>query len=230
MPADAVRAALEETGTVPLPYPGVLKALRIGGGGASTMIAQAVQARGVDFRATPDQLIELRVAGASDELLHAVVAGFRGPAPAPVPEPPKIAPPPPPAPVTPSRPVPTRLTEVRKLYIVPMDGEIDDLLREELRSQLQGKAEITNSAGSSDAQLKIEVTDEKGNRVVGGFGRIFGFKSKRKATVQIVEPQRRRVLWSAEAGDGKAVLGAFSDGAKRLASRIARQLREDWSK
>jgi hypothetical protein len=124
----------------------------------------------------------------------------------------------------------TRLADVRKLYIVPADGEIDDLLRDELREQLRGKAEVIRTATSADAQLKIDITDEKGNRVVGGFGRLFGFRSKRKALVQIVEPQRKRVLWSAEAGDGKAVLGAFSDGAKRLASRIAKQLREEWGR
>src|SRR5438128_8988537 len=107
---------------------------------------------------------------------------------------------------------------------------MDDLLRQELRTQLAGKVDVTNSAGAADAHLRIEVSDETGNRVVGGVGRIFGLKAKHKAVVQIVDPQRKKVLWSAEAGDKKAVLGAFSDGAKRVASRIAKRLRDDWGK
>jgi hypothetical protein len=86
------------------------------------------------------------------------------------------------------------------------------------------------SASAADAQLKVEVSDEQGNRVVGTAGRIFSMKSKKRAIVQIVETQNKKMLWNAEAGDNKAVLGAFGDSVNRLASRIAKQLKEDWGK
>jgi hypothetical protein len=129
-----------------------------------------------------------------------------------------------------TRPAPRRLTDIRKLYVVPSGDELDKHLRQELRTELGSRVDLANTAGQSDAQLKVEVVDEGGNRVVGAAGRIFGLKGKKRAIVRITEPQHKTVLWSAEAGDNKAVLGAFSDGAKRLASRIAKQLREDWGK
>jgi serine/threonine-protein kinase len=235
VPAEAVRAALDEAGAGPLPFAGILKALRITRGGASPIITQAVQARGVNFHATPDQLIDLRVAGASDDLLHAVVAGYRGtPTAAPPTAPPPTAEPvPAPAPAPPpvhTKPAARRLTDVRRLFVLPTGDELDTYLREEIRSQLGNRVELATASSMADAHLKVEVTDEGGNRVVGAAGRIFGLKGKKKAVVRITEPQHRTVLWSAEAGDGKAVLGAFGDGGKRLASRIAKQLKEDWGK
>jgi serine/threonine-protein kinase len=231
---EAVKAALDENGSGPLAFAGILKALRLGGASASPAIAQAVHARGVNFRPIPDQLIDLRVAGASDELLHAVVNGYRG-APAPAPAPPSTPPssepassPAPPPVVT--KPSPKRLGDVRRIYIAPTGDELDGLLRDEIREQLRGRVEVAGAASAADAHLLVEVTDEKGNRVVGGVGRIFGFRGKKKATVRVVEPRQKSVLWSAEAGDNKAVLGAFGDGAKRLAARIAKQLKEDWGR
>jgi hypothetical protein len=129
-----------------------------------------------------------------------------------------------------TRPAARRLTDVRKLFVLPTGDELDAHLREEIRSQLGNRVEIATASSMADAHLKVEVTDEGGNRVVGAAGRIFGLKGKKKAVVRITEPLHRTVLWSAEAGDGKAVLGAFGDGGKRLASRIAKQLKEDWDK
>ncbi|MCX6627357.1 MAG: serine/threonine-protein kinase, partial [Candidatus Solibacter sp.] len=232
--AELILAALDEGGAAgsgPLHFAGILKALRTAGTAGAAIIAAAVERRGIDFQPTPDQLIDLKVAGASDALLHAVVTGYRSetrtaPAPVAVAAPP-AAPRAEPAAISHAA---RRLKDIRKLYIVPTKDELDDYLRENIRSDMGGLVEVTDSASGADASLRVEVQDEHGNRVVGAAGRLFGLKGKRRAVVQVVDQRDRRILWSAEAGDNKAVLGAFGDGARRLASRIAKQLREDWRK
>jgi serine/threonine-protein kinase len=226
--AQMTRAALDEVAG-PLPLASIQKALKAGGAAGAPLITDAVQRRGVSFRISPDQMIELKSAGASDPLLQAILNGYRGAA-----TPPAPPPAPTPAPVTPAAPPArrsiTRLRDIHKLYIVPIEGEIDQYLREEIGSELAGRVTVVSSAAGADASLRIEVQDDRGNRVAGAAGRIFGVKSKRRAIVRIVEPAEKRVIWSAESGDKKAVLGAFGDGEKRLASRIAKQLRLEWER
>jgi serine/threonine-protein kinase len=227
--AQMTRAALDEV-SGPLPLASIQKALKAGGAAGAPLITDAVQRRGVSFRISPDQMIDLKSAGAPDSLLQAILNGYRGataapPAPAPTPTPAPVAPAAPPA----HRAI-TRLRDIHKLYIVPIEGEIDQYLREEIGSELAGKVTVVSSAAAADASLRLEVQDDKGNRVAGAAGRIFGVRSKRRAIVRIVEPAEKRVIWSAESGDKKAVLGAFGDGEKRLASRIAKQLKLEWER
>ena len=149
-------------------------------------------------------------------------------APPPVTTPPAVAP----APVAPAPPrvhsVAT-LKEVRRLYVSPLSDNLDEALREEIGKETKGRLGIARSVEASDAVMQIEVVDERGNAAVGATGRVFGLKSKHKAIVKIVEPHSKKVLWSAEAGDKAGVLGRpFGDAVRRMASRIAKQLREDW--
>jgi hypothetical protein len=102
-------------------------------------------------------------------------------------------------------------------------------LREEIGKETKGRLGIARSVEASDAVMQIEVVDERGNAVVGATGRVFGLKSKHKAMVKVVETHSKKVLWNAEVGDKAGVLGRpFGDAVKRMASRIAKQLREDW--
>jgi serine/threonine-protein kinase len=239
---DRILAAMEETddaasatagaGTRPLHWTGISKALRLDRAAAPPVITPAVERRGVNFHPSPDQLIELRVAGATDPMLHAIVNGYRGATPA-------VAPPPaapPPAAPTPAvtaippkvRSVPT-LKEVRRLYVSPLSDNLDEALRDEIGKETKGRLGIARSVEASDAVMQIEVVDESGNAVVGATGRVFGLKSKHKAIVKVVESHSKKLLWSAEAGDKAGVLGRpFGDSVKRMASRIAKQLKEAW--
>jgi serine/threonine protein kinase len=248
-PSERILAALEETdnpasaasgvGSRPLHWAGINRALRIDRVIAPAIITPAAERRGVSFRATPDQLIELRVAGATDPMLHAIVNGYRGPVEPAAPPPSASIPPPapPPAPASlpntaaPKIPSVIHLRDVRRLYVSQLSDNLDEALREAITKETKGRLAIAKSVEAGDAVMQIEVEDEQGNAVVGTAGRVFGLRNKHKAIVKIVDPRTKKVIWSAEAGDKQGILGRpFGDAVKRMASRIAKRLREDWDR
>jgi hypothetical protein len=246
---DQILAALEQTdgpvpagaapGSRPLHYAGILRALQVGRGApAAPLIMDAIQRRGVNFRISADQIIDLHTAGAPDALIQMLPAAFRAPeastAVAGNTPPPPTAATPAPAPATPTEPpVPPlrRLREVRRISVEsPKQDELDKFLREELAEELKSKVEVVRRSSSADAILRVELEEDQSGIVVGTAGRVLGMKGKRKAIAKVVDRRHGNVLWKAEAGDRQAVVGAFGDGAKRIASRIAKQLNKDWGK
>jgi hypothetical protein len=137
---------------------------------------------------------------------------------------------PPPPPAQASAPALQHLRDIHKIIVQSKQPDLDEDLKAALQAELGSRVEIVRSAAAADAILRIDVADEQSGKVAGAAGRVFGVKGKHKAVAQVVDRRQGRVLWSAEAGDRQAVVGAFGDGAKRLASRIAKQLRKDWDK
>ncbi|MCX6609193.1 MAG: hypothetical protein NTV52_37140, partial [Acidobacteria bacterium] len=179
--------------------------------------------------------IELHGAGASDGLLQVIGSSYRGEA-APVQK--AFTPPPVPMPVPEAAPAPvapapvarprgaSRLSEVKHLYVKPVEESFDAALRRELELQLGQRLEIVSAAGRAEAVLEVQVESEDGGSVVGTAGRVFGLKNKVKAVAVMKSRGDGRVLWQTSAGDKQAL--GLGDSAKRLAGRIVKQLRSDW--
>ena len=122
------------------------------------------------------------------------------------------------------------LGDMKSLYVRPMPQNFDQTLRVEIKSELGDRIKLVSSPNGADAVMEIVMEDEaRGPAVVGSAGRILGLSGKKKVSVTIIEPQQRRTLWSAEAGDRKTYFGSFGDGGKRTASRIAKKLKHDAS-
>jgi hypothetical protein len=115
------------------------------------------------------------------------------------------------------------LREIRKIMVQSKEPALDEDLKQTIQAELGSRVEIVRSAGLADAILRIEVVEDQAGKV----GRAFGMKNKHKAMAQIVEKRQGRVLWTTEAGDRQDMSG---EGARRIASRIAKQLRKDWER
>jgi serine/threonine protein kinase len=136
--------------------------------------------------------------------------------------------PPSPAATTATRSRITSLSDVHSLYITSPNTDLTTSLREEIAHEFNGNLRFPSSAAAADATLRIDLEDGHGNRMVRSAGRFLGMKAGRKATAQVIAADNKRCLWSAEAGDRQALAGAWGDGARRIASRIARDLHRDW--
>lgn len=102
------------------------------------------------------------------------------------------------------------LASVRKVYVEPMENHLDQYLTSEISRQFHGSLQIVTSATEADAVLK---------------GVNLGAQSTNKATVNLVDPTGKIVLWSGTAGDRE---GKFLDvkhgGLQSLASHLIHEL------
>ena len=233
IPQDLVRAALEETDNGapaspnhPIHYAGLVKAVRVGGPAATATISEAIQRRGVNFHLATPQLIELHQIGAADALLILIGPAYRGDSVALLP--PTAVSEAPPVTKPTARAVVRRLRDIRRMAVESSEAELTGNLREELEVAFRGHLEIVKPGAPADATLRIKVEEEGGNKVVGTAGRIFGMKGKFKATAEVLQKPDGVVLWHDVEGDRS--FGGMGDGARRLASRVAKQLKDDWEK
>ena len=230
---DTVLNALEDGapggGASPIRYSGLLKAIRLGGSSAIPWIYDVVERRGVNFRPSPQQMSELRGAGASDALVLVVAGSYRAEA-----IPPAAPPAPPPAAVTEAPPAPKpvlhsvvrRLGDIRRLGVDTAEPELRNFLLQELEEAFRGRLNIVKSGAGADAVLRVKLEEEGGNKMVGAAGRVFGVKGKVRAIAEVAEAREGVVLWHSVAGDRS--FGGLGNGARRLASRVAKQLKDDW--
>lgn len=233
---EAVLAALDERdqgGPGPAGHPihfaGLLKALRLGGGSTPAWIAEVIERRGVNFHPSGTQMTDLRAAGAPETLLLAIANSYRPeltpPAPAQIPPPPVLSPPSTPAPTQPAPRSVKRLTDVRRLSVDAMEPEVRNFLYQELEEAFRGQLNIIRT-GPADAVLRVRLEAEGGNKVVGAASRVFGMKDKVRAVAEVAEARDGVVLWKSVAGDRS--FGGLGNGARRVASRVAKQLKDDW--
>jgi hypothetical protein len=135
---------------------------------------------------------------------------------------PALAPPP-----KPSRP--KDLQSIRSLYIEKMEEQFDENIKDEIRKQLPA-LHLAAGRADADAVMKgtVEKRDNTGSKVTRGY---LGMKSEYSATVTITDIGGIGVLWSGDAGDARALVGAIKRGGlKRVAERIVGELRKAMAK
>ncbi|MGO9095480.1 MAG: serine/threonine protein kinase [Bryobacteraceae bacterium] len=136
-----------------------------------------------------------------------------------------------PSPKTPAEgaatPEATSLAAVKTLYLRPANPDLDDLLREELKTELEGRISLATTASEAEAIMDVVIEDQHGNAVSGAAGRVVGLKGTRKAIITIQDRSGKHVLWQAEVDNKHSLVTAMRDDTRRLASRIAKRLRSE---
>jgi hypothetical protein len=102
------------------------------------------------------------------------------------------------------------LSSIRKIYVEPMDNHLDQYLTSEISKQFHGTLEIVTSASAADGILK---------------GVNLGAQTTNQATVNLVDPSGKTVLWSGTAGDrDKMFLDIKHGGLQTVASHMIHSL------
>jgi hypothetical protein len=104
------------------------------------------------------------------------------------------------------------LANIRKVYVAPMENHLDQYLTSEISRQFHGSLQIVTTAAEADAVLQ---------------GVNLGAQTTNQATVNLLDPSGKVVLWSGTAGDRE---GKFLDvkrgGLESIAQHLIRSLRK----
>lgn len=110
-----------------------------------------------------------------------------------------------------------------KIYIAPMQGELDGFIAPEIVKQ---KLPIKVVLEEKDADFVLAgasiKADDKWYHVA------FGGKDKNEGNVRLLNVREKSMIWAGEAGDRSLIYGGFKRGGERkIAERIVRQMKKD---
>ena len=104
------------------------------------------------------------------------------------------------------------LANIRKIYVEPMANHLDQYLISEISRQFHGSLQIVTSAAQADAVLK---------------GVNLGIQTTNQATVNLVDPSGKVVLWSGTAADREnKFLDIKHGGLQTVAGHLIHSLRK----
>jgi hypothetical protein len=129
------------------------------------------------------------------------------------------------APQPAAAPEPVTLAEVHSIYVRPAPQKFDALLADAIREKLKGDIELVD-ASQADAVLWMVFQDDKGGTARNASDSLEKLKGTITATAALRTKQGGKTLWSGEANDKRGLFGKFGDKTKRLASRLAEELRD----
>ncbi len=102
------------------------------------------------------------------------------------------------------------LTNIRKIYVEPMENHLDQYLTSEISKQFHGSLQIVTSPGEAEAILK---------------GVNVGAQATNKATVNLTDLSGKVVLWSGTGGDREnKFLDAKHGGLQAIAGHLIHSL------
>lgn len=142
-----------------------------------------------------------------------------------LPKPPEDAPPVTRAPEPAAPPEPATLAEVHAIYVRPAPEKFDALVAAAIRDKLKGDVEAVD-ADKADAVLWIVFQDDVGGTARNASDELEKLKGTITATAALRTRQGGKTLWSGEANDKRKLFGKFGDKTKRLAARLAEELRD----
>jgi hypothetical protein len=110
-----------------------------------------------------------------------------------------------------------------KLFIAPMEGELNGFIATEVIKQKLPVKIITDDAAAdyvlTGASLKA---DDK------WYNTVFGGKDKNEGNVQLLDAKEKTVIWAGEAGDRSLWFGSWKRGGERkVAERIVSKMKKD---
>lgn len=107
--------------------------------------------------------------------------------------------------------VPPALANVRKVYVEKMENNLDQYITSEISHQFHGTLEVVLDQSKADAIIK---------------GINIGAQQTTKATVQMVDPSGKTVLWSGTGGDrDKMFLNLKHGGEQKVAAHLVKELK-----
>jgi hypothetical protein len=106
----------------------------------------------------------------------------------------------------------TSLSNVRKIYIEKMSNNLDQYLSSSISSKFHGSLVVVLEPSEADAILK---------------GENISAQDTTKATVELVDPAGKTVLWSGTAGDrSKLMLDLKHGGQQKIADHLISELKK----
>lgn len=103
------------------------------------------------------------------------------------------------------------LANVRKVYVEKMENNLDQYITSEISHQFHGTLEVVLDQSKADAIIK---------------GINIGAQQTTKATVQMVDPSGKTVLWSGTGGDrDKLFLNLKHGGEQKVAAHLVKELK-----
>jgi hypothetical protein len=113
-----------------------------------------------------------------------------------------------------------------KLFITPMDNNLDSFIIAEIQKQ---KLPVVVVLKQEEAQYVLtgfsQITGSHWAEQVAAS--IFGGKDKYEASVKLVTADGKSLVWSAEAGDRSLLFGALRRrGQRKIAQRIVKEMKE----
>ena len=117
-----------------------------------------------------------------------------------------------------------RLGADRRLYISPMEGQLDGFIAAEV---IKEHLPVHIVLDDNDADLvlvgqSLKEDDHWYNAVWGG-------KDKNEGNLRLIDVRSGSMVWAGEAGDRSLIYGQFKRGGERkVAERLVRQMRKDY--
>jgi hypothetical protein len=103
------------------------------------------------------------------------------------------------------------LVNVKKIYVEKMDNNLDQYITSEVSRQFHGSLQVVLESSKADAIMK---------------GINIGAQNTTRATVQLVDPGGKSVLWSGTGGDrDKLFLDLKHGGEQKIAAHLVRDLK-----
>jgi hypothetical protein len=104
------------------------------------------------------------------------------------------------------------LVNIKKIYVEPMENHLDQYLTSEISRQFHGSLQLLTDANGAEAILK---------------GVNLGAQNTTKATVNLVDPSGKIVLWSGTAADREnKFLDLKHGGLQTVAAHLVKDLRK----
>jgi hypothetical protein len=142
-----------------------------------------------------------------------------------LPKPPEDAPPVTHPPEQTAMVEPETLAEVHTIYVRPAPGKFEELMASAIRDKLKDDIEVVEPE-QADAVLWIVFQDDQGSTARNASDSLEKLKGKITATAALRTRQGGKTLWTGEANDKRKLFGKFGDKTKRLAARLAEELRD----
>jgi len=104
------------------------------------------------------------------------------------------------------------LVNVKKVYVEKMDNNLDQYIVSEISRQFHGSLAVVLEPKQADAIIK---------------GINIGAQNTTRATVQMVDPSGKTVLWSSTGGDrDKLFLDLKHGGEQKIAAHVVKDLKK----
>jgi hypothetical protein len=118
------------------------------------------------------------------------------------------------------------LKGVRRIFIEPMPGDLDQYISAEITKEFKGRVVIVLDKANADAIMR-GVGENKSGVGSAITGRYLGLHDNSTASVTLVDPNETVVLWASEAGDRSLMWGVLARGGQRkVADRLVNNLKK----
>jgi hypothetical protein len=118
------------------------------------------------------------------------------------------------------------LAQVRRIYVEKLPNDFDQYLRAEFFKQMSKRVTVVVDKAEADAIMTG--VDEHDRRIASTItGRYLGLHDNTTASISVLDPSEKVVLWSNEAGDRSLMFPIMHrNGERKVASRIVTKLKK----